>query len=134
MTGANLSATLQGLLQVHLPSGYVLVAKSNALHLRKAGAWIHTSSFDDTRDDDDGEVVLQVTGALSYMQDAIILEERTPWPRPRSGSLSDIPTPNATCYGGVLKVWFGNIDAPDLPLPPINLHLNRTGNLGGRVN
>jgi hypothetical protein len=60
--------------------------------------------------------------ALSSIQDLVTEAIQMPWPAAAAtASLSYVPLPGAAVRNGMLLMWFGDVDQPDLSLDPIQI-------------
>jgi hypothetical protein len=65
-----------------------------------------------------GHVETAAWNVLSSLQDLIAEETTEPWPDTNGSSL---PVPETAVESGVLRLWYGDRDAPVLALRPIPL-------------
>lgn len=96
---------------VHAEDGELVISSQDPEWSATSYVWLLSSQGDLVRD-----VESAALNALTVVQDCISQAKREPWPPCRG---SRFAAPGAKFDDGVLRLWYGSEDAPDLPLRPI---------------
>jgi hypothetical protein len=124
MSGDQLAIGIKRMLDPVLPEGFTAHAVNDVVCLGGKGSV--AIFFDDLLETTEGRdasyLASRVVLALSAIQDDIAICLREPWPNlTRLPGRRRQPMPSAIASDGRIVAWFGDRNAPDLRLSPIEL-------------
>lgn len=122
MTPAKFARELAAVLAASLPDGFTCTAEGDAITVETPSGEGVTTALDlDADDEGDAEVYADAAeGVLSLAQDVVCDALDATWPGP-PGAGDDLPIPGAAVDGAVVRLWYGDEDAPVLALAPVSL-------------
>lgn len=122
MTPALFARELAAALAASLPEGFTASAEGALVTIEPPDGAGVTSALDIESDEiGDADVYLDAAESmLSLAQDVVCESLDATWPS--SGGVSvDLPIPGARIDGDMLRMWYGDEDAPVLELPAVRL-------------
>lgn len=124
MTPDRFARDLAAALAASLPDGFTATAEGDALTIETpAGEGVTTALG--LEPDDEGDLDVYADAAesvLSLAQDVVCEAIDATWPGP-PGAGVDLPMPGARVDGDLVRLWYGDEDAPVLRLRDVQLAL-----------
>ncbi len=122
MTPAVFAKALAAALAASLPDGFTATAEGDAVTIESPDGVGSTTALNiELEEADDPDVLADAAeGVLSLAQDIVCEALDAPWPTGAASTI-ELPMPGARIDGGVVRLWFGDEDAPVLRLKGIRL-------------
>ena len=124
MTPDRFARDLAAALAASLPDGFTATAEGDAVTIETPSGEGVTTALD-LEPDDEGDLDVYADAAesvLSLAQDVVCEALDATWPGP-PGAAADLPIPGARVDGEIVRLWYGNEDAPVLRLADVSLAL-----------
>lgn len=122
MTPELFARELAAALAASLPEGFTASADGALVTIEPPDGTGVTTALD-IEPDEIGDVDVYADAAesvLSLAQDVVCESLDATWPS-AGGAAVDLPIPGARVDGDMLRLWYGDEDAPVLELPPVRL-------------